>query len=67
MPENNAVSYSSDNLALAAMAYSSEQLNINVSAEIAPSSDAGSSIDGKIGAFGASFFAKTYSNPEKWI
>ena len=63
---NDAVSYSSDNLALATMADSSEQMNINVSAEIAPSSNEGSSTDGKIGAFGASFFAKTYSDPEKW-
>ena len=63
---NDAVSYSSDNLALAAMADSSEQLNINVSAGISPASDPESSTDGKIGAFGASFFAKTYSDPEKW-
>lgn len=61
---NNAASYLSDSLSLAAMTDSSEQLNINVSSKIAPLS--GSSIDGKIGAFGASFFAKTYSNPEKW-
>lgn len=66
LPVNNATLYSSDNLALANMADSSNQLNINVSAETAPSADAGSSIDGKIGAFGAGFFAKTYSNPEKW-
>lgn len=66
LPVNNATLYSSYNLALANMADSSNQLNINVSAETAPSADAGSSIDGKIGAFGARFFAKTYSNPEKW-
>ena len=66
LPVNNATLYSSDNLALANMADSLDQLNINVSAETAPSADAGSSIDGKIGAFGAGFFAKTYSNPEKW-
>ncbi|WP_051588802.1 RHS repeat domain-containing protein [Ruminococcus sp. NK3A76] len=64
--ENDAVSYSSDNLILPDMANSSEQLNINVSAETAPSADAGLSIGGKIGAFGAGFFAKTYSNHEKW-
>lgn len=63
---NNAVSYSSDNLVLASVADSSEQLNINVSAEIAPTYEAGAGTDGKIGAFGASFFAKAYSNPKKW-
>lgn len=59
-------SYVKSSLVLDDKAISSSALNINVNAEYSPTSDETENITGKIGAFGANFFTKTYSNPDKW-
>lgn len=59
-------SYINSSLVLNDKAVSSAALNIDINSEYAPTSDETSEITGKIGAFGANFFTKTYSDPEKW-
>lgn len=45
---------------------SNSSMNIDISADLFSSEQHSQDTSGKIGAFGASFFAKTYSDPEKW-
>ncbi len=59
-------SYKNSSLVLDDKAISSATLNIDINSEYEPTSDEVSDITGKIGAFGANFFAKTYSNFDRW-
>ena len=59
-------SYIKNSLVLDDKAISSGALNIDINSEYEPTYDENSEMTGKIGAFGANFFAKTYSNPDKW-
>lgn len=60
------LSYIRSSLILKDRAISSATLNIDINSEYEPTPDETSEITGKIGAFGANFFVKTYSNPGKW-
>lgn len=53
-------------LSMDQMSFSDSSINIDVSADLFLSNQTSQDFLGKIGAFGASFFAKTYSDPEKW-
>ena len=63
---NKSEKFSANSLVLDEMLDSSQSLDINVGADIRNGTEADAGIDVKIGAFGASFFAKTGTDPDKW-
>lgn len=64
--KNESRSFTDNSLTLDSAVISGTSLNIDISADNVPVSETQKNEKGKVGAFGAGFFAKAYENKAKW-
>lgn len=64
--KNESRSFTDNSLTLDGAVISGTSLNIDISADNVPVSETQKNEKGKVGAFGAGFFAKAYENKAKW-